>query len=163
MSQRQEAAQEGIKSVRQGIFVNLFLAIVKAVVGIVGNSFALVADAIESATDVLSSLIVLLGLRMASKAPDEDHPYGHGRVETLTAIIVAGTLILAAIYIAYQAIQNILKPDDESPKPYTLVILLLVVGIKEIFSRRIHRVAEHTGSTAVKGDAGHRGAAFLDG
>ncbi len=155
MSQRQEAAQEGIKSVRQGIFVNLFLAIVKAIVGIVGNSFALVADAIESGTDVLSSLIVLLGLRLASKAPDKDHPYGHGRVETLTAIIVAGTLILAAIYIAYQAIQNILKPDDESPKPYTLIVLLIVVVIKEFISRRIQHVAEHTGSTAVKGDAGH--------
>ncbi len=152
---RQEAAQKGIKSVRQGIFVNLFLATVKGVVGIVGNSFALVADAIESGADVLSSLIVLFGLRLASKAPDEDHPYGHGRVETLTAIIVAGTLILAAVYIAYQAIQNILKPDDEPPKPYTLIVLILVVTIKEIIARRIQRVAEQTSSTAVKGDAGH--------
>lgn len=152
--QREEAAQKGFKSVRQGIFVNLFLAIVKGIVGIVGHSFALVADAIESGADVLSSLIVLLGLRTAAKAPDKDHPYGHGRVEAVTAIVVAGTLIIAACVIAIEAVQNIFTPH-ELPKHYTLIVLVIVVIIKEIISRRMARVAEHINSSSVKVDAWH--------
>lgn len=151
---REEAAQKGIQSVRQGIFVNLFLAIVKAIVGLVGHSFALVADAIESGADVLSSLIVLLGLRTAAKAPDEDHPYGHGRVEAVTAIVVAGTLIIAACIIALEAVRNIFTPH-ELPKHYTLIVLVIVVVIKEIISRRMSHVAEHINSSAVKVDAWH--------
>ena len=152
--QREEAAQKGFQSVRQGIFVNLFLAIVKGIVGIVGHSFALVADAIESGADVLSSLIVLLGLRTAAKAPDKDHPYGHGRVEAVTAIVVAGTLIIAACVIAIEAVQNIFTPH-ELPKHYTLIVLVIVVIIKEIISRRMARVAEHINSSSVKVDAWH--------
>lgn len=152
--QREEAAQKGISSVRQGIFVNLFLVIVKGIVGIVGHSFALVADAIESGADVLSSIIVLLGLRTAAKAPDEDHPYGHGRVEAVTAIVVAGTLIIAASIIAVEAVANIFTPH-ELPKHYTLIVLVMVVIIKEIISRRMAKVGEHINSSAVKVDAWH--------
>ncbi len=152
--QREEAAQKGIRSVRQGIFVNLFLVIVKGIVGIVGHSFALVADAIESGADVLSSIIVLLGLRTAAKAPDEDHPYGHGRVEAVTAIVVAGTLIIAASIIAVEAVENIFTPH-ELPKHYTLIVLVMVVIIKEVISRRMAKVGEHINSSAVKVDAWH--------
>jgi cation diffusion facilitator family transporter len=147
-------AELGMKSIRTGIFVNLFLALVKGIVGFFGNSFALIADAIESLADVFTSIVVWLGLKAASKAPDEDHPYGHGRAEPLAGIVVAVSLIAAAILIAIQSIHLILTPH-KSPEPYTLIILLIVVVVKELMFRRAEKTADEIGSTAVKGDAWH--------
>ncbi len=147
-------AEVGMKSIRAGIFVNLFLALLKGMVGFLGNSFALIADAIESLADVFTSIIVWLGLKAASKAPDEDHPYGHGRAEPLAGIVVAVSLIAAAILIAIESIHLIMTPH-ESPKPYTLIILIGVIIIKELMFRHVEKTANEIGSTAVKGDAWH--------
>jgi divalent metal cation (Fe/Co/Zn/Cd) transporter len=147
-------AELGIKSIRAGIFVNMVLALVKGLVGFFGNSFALIADAIESLADVFTSIIVWLGLKAASKAPDEDHPYGHGRAEPLAGIVVAVSLIAAAILIAIESIHLIITPH-KTPEPYTLIILIAVVVIKEFMFRRVEKTANEIGSTAVKGDAWH--------
>lgn len=147
-------AEIGIKSIRAGIFVNLILAVVKGLVGIFGNSFALIADAIESLADVFTSIIVWLGLKAASKAPDEDHPYGHGRAEPLAGIVVAVSLIAAAILIAIESIHLIMTPH-KTPKSYTLIILIVVIIVKELMFRHVEKTANDIGSTAVKGDAWH--------
>jgi cation diffusion facilitator family transporter len=136
------------------ILGNALLAVLKAFVGIVGNSFALVADAVESATDVFSSALVYLGLRYSTKPADEDHPYGHGRMEALITFIVVGFLMVSATWIAIEAMHNIRRPH-EMPKPFTLYFLLLIVGGKEIFYRVIKKKGQQTGSSALQADAWH--------
>jgi cation diffusion facilitator family transporter len=154
MTNDNHPAHQGIRSIRHGIFANLFLALLKGFVGFFGNSFALIADAIESTADVFTSLIVWIGLKAASKAPDDDHPYGHGRAEPLAGIVVAISLLGAAIMIAIEAYRNI-KTPHEIPKAYTLFVLIGVVILKETMFRMVDKTADEIGSISVKGDAWH--------
>ncbi len=137
-----------------GLSVNGALAVVKLVCGIAGNSYALVADAIESLGDIFSSLIVWSGLVIASRPADADHPYGHGKAEPLAAFCVALLLIGAAATIAVQAVHEIRTPH-EVPAAYTLFVLLVVVAVKEGMYRYARRTGENIGSTAVIVDAWH--------
>ncbi len=88
-----------------------------------GNSYALIADAIESTTDIFSSLLVLFGLKYAKRPADENHPYGHGKIEPLITFLVVGFLITSATIIAYESIMNILTPH-KTPKSWGAFLLL---------------------------------------
>jgi len=134
--------------------VNATLAIAKLVAGLVGNSYALVADAVESTADILASLVVWGGLRVASREPDEVYPFGYGRAETLAGAVVAIMLVGAAIGIAIEAIAEIRTPHH-APAPWTLGVLVVVVLIKWGLSRHVRMVASDIGSTAVHADAWH--------
>lgn len=160
-------ASVGIKSTLVGIFSSLILASIKIISGIVGNSYALIADGIESIADVFTSFVVLTGLKIASRPPDENHPYGHGKAEPLAALVVAIALFLAAFVIIYQSIHEIITPHH-APAEFTLLVLIIVVIIKEILFRRIKNVGTKIESVAVKNDAWHHrsdaitsGAAFI--
>jgi cation diffusion facilitator family transporter len=144
----------GMKSAALGIVVNLGLALAKGSAGLLGQSFALVADALESMADVLSGLVVYVGLKIAVKPPDADHPYGHGKAEPIAAVTVGLALIGAAFYIIYEGIREIIAPHG-APAPYTLVVLAGVLIIKELLFRHVVSVGESIGSTAVKSDAWH--------
>ncbi|MFA6457235.1 MAG: cation diffusion facilitator family transporter, partial [Bacteroidota bacterium] len=115
-------AEKGIRSAIVGIIANAALALTKGLAGYFGNSYALIADAIESASDVISSLIVVVGLRIASKPRDMNHPYGHGKAEPIAAMIVALSLVGAAITIVVQSIHEIITPHH-APEPFTLIVL----------------------------------------
>lgn len=143
-----------LKVTARGIALNCLLAIVKGVAGVLGNSFALLADAIESTFDIFTSLVVFLGLRMAQKPPDQNHPYGHGKLETLAALFVSGVLLLTALGIAVQSIHNIFTPHA-LPESFTLVVLIAVVAVKETLFHRTVKVGARTSSLAVKTDAWH--------
>jgi cation diffusion facilitator family transporter len=145
---------KGTKSTLLGIFVNLGLALVKCTAGLFGNSFALVADGLESFTDVFSGVVVYFGLRIAVKPPDANHPYGHGKAEPIAAVIVSLALMAAASGIIYEGVREIAAPHDP-PKPYTLVVLAGVLIIKELLFRHVVSVGESIGSVAVKTDAWH--------
>lgn len=147
-------SRKGLKSTIIGILLNAVLAIIKGVAGVLGNSYALVADAIESSFDIFTSFITWVGLKTASKAPDEDHPYGHGKAEPLAAMVVSLSLIAAAILIAIQSIENIRTPHNP-PAAFTLVVLALVVAVKEGLFRFVHKVGDEVASNAVKADAWH--------
>ncbi|ADB39544.1 cation diffusion facilitator family transporter [Spirosoma linguale] len=147
-------AERGQKSTLVGIAVNIGLVLVKGTAGWLGNSYALIADAMESATDIVTSIFVWIGLRTAARAPDHNHPYGHGKAEPLAAIVVAFALVGAAILIAVQSIQNIRVPH-ETPAPFTLAVLAGVVIVKEVLFRRVAQVGHETESSAVKADAWH--------
>jgi cation diffusion facilitator family transporter len=134
--------------------VNLALATVKCLAGFIGHSFALVADGIESFSDVVSSGIVALGLWFAIKPPDEDHPYGHGKAEPIAAVFVSLALIGSGIAIAFESISEIRTPH-KLPAPYTLGVLLGVVLIKLAMSRYVRTIGTEIESTAVKADAWH--------
>lgn len=113
-----------------GIVANIGLTIVKALGGVFGNSYALIADAIESATDIIGSSIVYLGVRYAQKPADANHPYGHGKTEPMAGLAVSILLIFAVIQIASGAIARIRNPDAGIPELWTLWILLAVVLLK---------------------------------
>lgn len=136
------------------LFGNAVLAIVKGVTGFFGNSFALIADAIESTSDIFVSALVLFGLKYSSKPPDDNHPYGHGKAEPLITFVVVGFLVISATVIFYQSIQNI-KTSHEVPESYTLWVLGVVIIIKEIFYRVISGKSKKTKSTSLKADAWH--------
>jgi cation diffusion facilitator family transporter len=148
------SVKKSLQSTFVGILVNIVLVTMKAAAGIFGNSFALVADAIESASDVIVSVVVWFGIRIASREPDENHPYGHGKAEPLVAMIVGFMLIGSAVIISIAAIRNIQVPH-EPPAAFTLWVLLLVIFIKEILFRYVIKIGSEAGSTAVKADAWH--------
>jgi len=146
--------QEAIKTSYFSIAGNLVLAIIKGIAGIFGNSYALIADAIESTTDVFSSLLVLLGLKYSSRPPDENHPYGHGKAEPLITFMVVMFLILSAAVIVYESIQHIMTPH-KVPKPFTLIVLAGIIITKELFYRFVSKKSDKTKSTSLKADAWH--------
>lgn len=147
-------ANKGIRTTLIGIITSIFLAIVKATAGVLGNSYALIADAIESASDVFTSIVVLAGIKIAKRPADENHPYGHGKAEPLAGIIVASALFLAAIIIIVQSMHEIILPHH-APAPFTLIILVLVIVIKEVLFRYIIKVGDSVDSVAVRNDAWH--------
>src|SRR5262245_6976815 len=157
----------GIRAAQAGLVTNVALVLVKLFAGILGNTYALIADAIESSTDIFSSLIVWGGLSVAAAPPDKDHPFGHGKAEALAGAAVSLMLLLAAAGIAIAAVREIITPH-ESPAPWTLAVLGGVIVVKEVLFRRVFRVGRETGSGAVQADAWHHrsdaltsGAAFV--
>jgi len=144
----------GLVAAGVGMAVNMVLAIVKIVTGVIGNSYALIADGIESTTDIVSSLVVWTGLKISSLPPDDDHPYGHGKAESIAGMVVAVALLLAAMFIGIQSVREIITPHH-APAWFTLLVLALVIGIKETLYRFVFRVGDELASTAVKGDAWH--------
>jgi cation diffusion facilitator family transporter len=133
---------------------NTCLALLKWFAGYFGNSYALIADAIESTTDIFSSLLILFGLKYSSRPPDKNHPYGHGRAEPLITFLVVGFLITSATIIGYKSIINLGTPH-ELPKPYTLLVLGAIIIWKEVSYRIVIRKSIETKSTALKADAWH--------
>jgi cation diffusion facilitator family transporter len=147
-------AHTAIRTTWFSIAGNILLASLKGVVGFFGNSFALIADAIESTTDIFSSVLVLLGLRYANKPPDKLHPYGHGRAEALVTFLVVGFLICSASIIAWRSIENIRTPHN-LPESYTLWFLGVIIIWKEASYRFVIRKSEETNSSSLKADAWH--------
>ncbi len=146
--------QAALKTAYFSIVGNIVLALAKGIAGVFGNSYALVADAIESTTDVFSSLLVVVGLRYSYLPPDKNHPYGHGKAEAVVTFFVVVFLIVSAVVIAVQSIQNIQTPH-EMPKPFTLIVLLAVVLIKEMVYKYVSKKSDQLNSTSLKADAWH--------
>jgi cation diffusion facilitator family transporter len=136
------------------IAVSVVLAGVKIVSGIVGHSYALIADGIESILDVVSALVVWGGLRIAARPADENHPYGHGKAESMAGIVVAVILLGAALGIAFQSVREILTPH-RAPAPFTLGVLVIVVIAKELLFARMSRLSGKISSTSLRADAWH--------
>jgi len=153
--------------VLRGIVLNAVLALIKLAGGVFGHTYALVADAAESLLDILSSALVWAGFQVASRPPDEDHPYGHGKAEPLTALAVALFIFAMAGWIGWHAVQEIRTPHL-APAWWTLLVLAGVVVAKLWFSRRMQAAGQQVGSTALGVEAMHHwsdamtsGAAFV--
>jgi cation diffusion facilitator family transporter len=150
----EEMVKGGLRSSRIGIAINLLLAMTKCLAGLIGHSFALLADGVESFLDVISSTVVYWGLRLAIKPPDKDHPYGHGKADPIAAAIVGVAMIAAGLGIAAESI-NLIRTPHKLPQAYTLWVLLCVVPIKALLSRYVSGVSQKIESSALKGDAWH--------
>jgi cation diffusion facilitator family transporter len=149
-----DETQRGIRSAQLGLLVNALLVVAKFVAGVVGNTYALIADAVESTADIFSSLIVWGGIKIASRDPDEAYPFGYGKAEPMAAAVVSLMLVGAAIGIAVQAVREIRIPHH-TPAPWTLGVLVGVLVIKYVLFRRVEAVGTEVGSTAVRADARH--------
>jgi cation diffusion facilitator family transporter len=149
-----EHHQKAQKFAVLSLLANILLAVTKGFVGVIGNSYALIADAIESAGDVFSSILVVLGLRYAQRPPDKNHPYGHGKAEALTTFLVVTMLFAAATLIVVESVKMIMTPH-KSPEPFTLYFLLAVIVAKEVIYRIVTKVGTEVESTALKADAWH--------
>ncbi|MGC3968364.1 MAG: cation diffusion facilitator family transporter [Pirellulales bacterium] len=143
-----------------GAAVNIALAAVKIFSGWLGDSYVLIADGIESTADVVSSLIVWAGMRVADRPPNERYPYGYGKAETLAGLASALALFAAAGTIAWQSIRQIRTPHD-LPQSWTLVVLVIVIVVKFAAAWWIGRAGKRVGSTALAGDAWHHGSDAL--
>ncbi|MBI5768411.1 MAG: cation transporter [Verrucomicrobia bacterium] len=138
----------------RGIGLNVVLAIVKFAGGILGNTYALIADGAESTLDVMTSLLVWAGFKVAGRPPDEDHPYGHGKAEPLAALAVAVFVFGMAAWVGVSAVREIITPH-QGPAWWTLLVLAAVIGTKTWFSRRVNAAGKLAGSTALGVEAMH--------
>ena len=146
--------ETAIKATYFSIISNASLAIIKWLAGYFGNSYALIADAIESTTDIFASFLVLFGIKYSNRPADKNHPYGHGRAEPLITFLVVGFLITTAVIIAHESIVNIQTPHD-LPKPFTLFVLGTIIIWKEISFRIVIKKSKETNSSSLRADAWH--------
>lgn len=146
--------QTAIKTTYFSIVGNILLALIKGFAGFFGNSYALIADAIESTTDIFSSILVLLGFKYAERPADENHPYGHGKIEPIITFLIVAFLVISATVIAYESIDNIQTPH-KTPKSWTLIVLGVIILWKEISYRIVIKKSNETNSTSLKADACH--------
>ncbi|RTY85879.1 cation transporter [Flavobacterium sp. RSP49] len=146
--------QTAIKATYFSIIGNTCLAIIKGLAGFFGNSYALIADAIESTTDIFASFLVLFGIKYSNRPADKNHPYGHGKAEPLITFLVVGFLITSATIIAYESIVNIGTPH-QLPKPWTLLVLAAIIIWKEYSFRLVMKRSIQTNSSSLRADAWH--------
>jgi cation diffusion facilitator family transporter len=146
--------QTAVKATYFSIVGNISLALIKGLAGFFGNSYALIADAIESTTDIFSSFLVLFGIKYSNKPPDDNHPYGHGRAEPLITFLVVGFLITSATIIAHESINNIGTPH-ELPKSWTLFVLGAIIIWKEYSFRLVMKRSVESNSSSLRADAWH--------
>lgn len=146
--------QTGTRVALAGMIVNVLLAAAKITAGLLGNSYVLIADGIESVLDIGGSAVIWGGLKFASRPPDATHPYGHGKAEPMAAGIVAMGVLAAALGLAIQSVREIFLPHH-APAPFTLIVLIVVVAVKEFLYRSVIRLGKNVESTAVQTDAWH--------
>ena len=149
---KMSTVETGLRLSKLALLINAVLAAIKIAAGVIGNSYVLIADGIESTADIFSSVVVWGGLRVAVIPPDENHPYGHGKAESVASMVVSMLLLGAALLIAAQSVREIMTPH-EAPHWFTLPVLLAVIAIKETMFRLAFRVGSSIESTALKRDA----------
>ena len=150
-----EAIRDALRLASLGIVTNLGLAALKIVVGIVGSSYALLADGIESSTDAVTSSVVWVGLWISRRPADPSHPFGHGKAESLAGFTVALALLGAGVAIAVGGIDRILHPSTHPPQWFTLPVLGGIIVVKELLARRVHQAGETLNSRSLLGEAWH--------
>lgn len=138
-----------IKTSIQGILVNIILVVFKAIVGIFANSIAIVLDAVNNLTDAISSIITIIGTKLANKAPDKEHPFGHGRIEYLTSTIVSAIVLLAGITAVKESIEKIINPEESNYSIISLVIIAVAVIVKFIFGRYVKNIGKKVNSQSL--------------
>jgi cation diffusion facilitator family transporter len=154
-SKPQSRFDRGVSTVLVGLSSNVLLAVIKILTGILGNSYALLADGIESTLDIFSSVVVLGGIKISSMPADENHPYGHGKAESLAAMTVSLVLLMAGIGIAVKSILEIMQPHH-TPAFFTLIILIGVIIVKETLFRFLFSVGRSVDSLSLKTEAWHQ-------
>ena len=154
------ASNRKLAAARASVFYNLLLTIVKVAVALVSGSVSVLMEALHSAGDILASMFAFVGVKVSDAPPDEDHPFGHGKAESLAGIAEAMLLLAAAVYVGYEAVTRLMNPE-----PIDASIALWVIGgtavANVLMGRYVGGVARETGSEALKADAAHIWADFV--
>ena len=129
-----------VKTSILGILANIVLVAFKATIGIFVNSIAIILDAVNNLTDVLSSVITIIGTKLANKAPDKEHPYGHGRIEYFTSVIIAAIVLFAGITAIRESILKIINPAETDYSLISLVIIAVAVLVKFFLGKHVKKV-----------------------
>ena len=132
-----------------GIVVNLILVAFKAVVGVLTNSIAITLDAVNNLTDALSSIITIIGAKLAGRAPDKNHPYGYGRIEYFSSVIIAAIVLWAGITALMESWPKIFHPDVTNYTTVSLIIIAVAVVVKFVLGQYVKRVGEDINSQAL--------------
>ena len=138
-----------VKTSILGIVANFILVLFKASVGLVTNSIAIILDAINNLTDVLSSVITIIGTKLANKAPDKNHPYGHGRIEYFTSVIIAIIILFAGITAIRESIVKIINPAETDYTIISLIIIAVAVLVKFFLGRYVKKVGKSVNSQSL--------------
>ena len=152
-------AETAVKVSLVSIFGNLALALLKALAGILANSGAMISDAVHSASDVLSSCIVIVGIKLAAKQSDKDHPYGHERFECVAAIVLSGILLLSGLLIGLSAVEKLQAGDTQAiaiPGLLALIAAIVSIAVKEAMYWYTRFYAISLDSGALLADAWHQ-------
>ncbi len=147
-------ARRGIQAASVCILINIVLAGIKIATGVIGRTYVLIADGVESIMDVVSSLAVIGGFRIGARPPDANHPFGHGRAEALAGFFVSFLVTGAGIFIGVNSLKEILAPQ-QTPEAFTLGVLVIVVIVKEGMFRMLARMGRKEGNLALEADAWH--------
>ena len=145
----------GVKVSMVTIFTNVVLALFKIIAGILGHSSAMLADGVHTLSDVLTTIIVVIGLKVSSKEADEEHPYGHEKYESVFAKILSILLLLTGVYIGYEAIKILISGEFNEPGRIALVAALVSIGVNEIMYWYTIKTAKKIGSISMEADAWH--------
>lgn len=149
MSREKTREKKIIQTSIIGIIANVFLAAFKAFVGLASHSIAIVMDAVNNLSDAMSSLITIIGTRLAAKKPDRKHPLGHGRIEYLSAMIIAGLVLYAGITALIESVKKIIDPQTPDYSNIALIIVASAVVVKIILGRYVKRVGEKVNSDSL--------------
>ncbi|MBS3767389.1 MAG: cation transporter [Candidatus Cloacimonetes bacterium] len=151
-----EEKKKSIKKITAwGLFTNLFLALVKFMIGFLGNSQAVIADGVHSLSDISSDVIILLGVRFWLQPPDKNHPYGHYKIESFITLLIGLILIFAAVSIGYHAITSFDERPMQKLSWFVLIAPIISIILKEIIFRYTNKIGKKTSSTSVQANAWH--------
>ena len=149
MNDQQQRQKVIVRTSLIGIAVNILLAAFKAGVGLLSNSIAVILDAVNNLSDALSSVITIFGAKLAGRKPDKDHPLGHGRIEYISALIVAAIVMYAGITSLVESVKKIIDPQKPDYSTISLVIIAVAVLAKILLGRYVKKMGEKTHSGAL--------------
>ena len=138
-----------VKTSILGIAANILLVIFKSIVGFLSNSIAILLDAVNNLTDVLSSLITIIGTKLANKAPDKKHPYGHGRIEYFTSVIIATIVLFAGITAIRESFIKIINPAETDYSIISLTIIAVAVFVKFFLGKYVKKIGKDVNSQSL--------------
>ncbi len=142
---------------RISVFSNTFLIIMKVVVGILSGSVSIISEAIHSLMDLIAAVIAYFSVRISDNPPDDDHPYGHGKFENVSGVVEAILILIAAVWIIYEAIHKIINPAEVNSLGVGIGVLVMFISalVNFVVSRKLYKVAKETESIALEADALH--------
>ncbi len=132
-----------------GILVNLILVAFKALVGILANSISIILDAVNNFTDALSSIVTIVGVKLAGKKPDKKHPFGHGRIEYFSAVIVAIVVLVTGVMALKESIEKIIQPEDADYSVISLIVVAVAVLVKFFFGHFVKKQGKELNSKSL--------------
>lgn len=153
-AKRSPRIDEIVKVSWRGIFANLLLSAFKAATGLVANSISVVLDAVNNLSDAMSSVITIIGTKLAGKAADRKHPYGHGRIEYITASIISIIVLLAGITSLRESVDKLLHPEETNYSAVTVIVLIASIGAKLLLGQYFKKKGKelHSGSLTASGE-----------